>query len=242
MIPAVIAMQFEISDEVAIVIAHEFYTALAAGYPVDAALAEPRKAAFTGGNSAEWGIPVLYLRSADGRIFGVTPPMQGPVARREVPAVPAESAPVQPAAVRTAVGRPAGPSRARGVGRCRSPACLLFSPWFWDSSDSYQTSCPPRPRGFEMGRRRRRPHHCRFSPCDRQYLDLDPHGCRCHWRRGADVGQATSKQAAGVEQYSMEPCPCPGRRRRVGGQQRWPCALAGRWDKHCLYGSRRFAV
>ena len=61
-IPAVVAMQFEISDEAAIVIAHEFYTALAAGYPVDAALAEARKAAFTGGSSAEWGIPVLYLR------------------------------------------------------------------------------------------------------------------------------------------------------------------------------------
>jgi hypothetical protein len=72
--PAVVAMQFEISDEAAIVIGHEFYTALAGGYPVDAALAEARKAAFTGDNSAEWGTPVLYLRATDGRIFGVRPP------------------------------------------------------------------------------------------------------------------------------------------------------------------------
>ena len=111
-IPAVVAMQFEISDEVAIVIAHEFYTALAAGYPVDAALAEARKAAFTGGNSAEWGIPVLYLRSADGRIFGVTPPPQPAVPAQAMPAEPSKSAPVQQAALRTAVDRPAGPTRA----------------------------------------------------------------------------------------------------------------------------------
>ena len=119
-IPAVVAMQFEISDEAAIVIAHEFYTALAAGYPVDAALAEARKAAFTGGSSAEWGIPVLYLRAADGRIFGVTLPSQGPcplpsqgaLPAEGAPAVPAEPVAVQPAAVRTVVDRPAGSSHA----------------------------------------------------------------------------------------------------------------------------------
>ncbi len=63
-IPAVVAMQFEISDEAAIAIAHEFYAALAVDYPVDAALAEARKAAFTSGNSVEWGIPVLYFARA----------------------------------------------------------------------------------------------------------------------------------------------------------------------------------
>jgi hypothetical protein len=41
-IPAVIAMQFEITDEAAITLAHEFYAALADGYPVDGALAEAR--------------------------------------------------------------------------------------------------------------------------------------------------------------------------------------------------------
>ena len=43
-VPAVIAMQFEITDEAAITLASEFYSALADGYPVDGALAEARKA------------------------------------------------------------------------------------------------------------------------------------------------------------------------------------------------------
>jgi CHAT domain len=70
-IPAVMAMQFEISDQAAISLAHEFYGAVADGYPVDAALAEARKAVFAAGNAVEWGTPVLYLRAPDGRIFDV---------------------------------------------------------------------------------------------------------------------------------------------------------------------------
>lgn len=69
-IPAVIAMQFEVTDETAITLAHHFYAALADGYPVDAALAEARKAIFAR-NDIEWGTPVLYMRSPDGRIFNV---------------------------------------------------------------------------------------------------------------------------------------------------------------------------
>ena len=70
-VPAVIAMQFEITDGAAITLAHEFYAALADGYPVDAALAEARKAIFAEDNDVEWGTPVLYLRAPDGRIFDV---------------------------------------------------------------------------------------------------------------------------------------------------------------------------
>ncbi len=70
-IPAVIAMQFEITDEAAIAMSHEFYTALADGYPVDAALSEARKAIFAQENDVEWGTPVLYMRSPDGRIFDI---------------------------------------------------------------------------------------------------------------------------------------------------------------------------
>jgi len=69
--PAVIAMQFEITDEAAITLAHEFYAALADGYPVDGALAEARKAIFGQENDVEWGTPVLYMRSPDGHIFDV---------------------------------------------------------------------------------------------------------------------------------------------------------------------------
>lgn len=70
-IPAVIAMQFEITDEAAITLAHEFYAAVADGYPVDAALAEARKVIFAEGNDVEWGIPVLYMRAPNGRIFDI---------------------------------------------------------------------------------------------------------------------------------------------------------------------------
>ena len=70
-IPAVIAMQFEIADEVASTFAHEFYGALSDGYPIDASLTEARKAIFAAGHETAWGTPVLYLRAPDGRIFDV---------------------------------------------------------------------------------------------------------------------------------------------------------------------------
>ncbi len=68
-IPAVIAMQFEITDKAAVILAREFYDALADGYPVDGALAEARKSIFTAENDIEWGTPVLYMRAPDGHFF-----------------------------------------------------------------------------------------------------------------------------------------------------------------------------
>ncbi len=70
-LPAAVAMQFEITDEAALVFAHEFYLAIADGYPIDAATAEARKAIFASGNDVEWGTPVLHLRASDGRVFDV---------------------------------------------------------------------------------------------------------------------------------------------------------------------------
>ena len=68
-IPAVIAMQFEISDPAAVVFSQSFYQAIADGLPVDVATVEARRAMFAGDNEIEWATPVLYLRSVDGRIF-----------------------------------------------------------------------------------------------------------------------------------------------------------------------------
>ena len=82
-IPAVIAMQFEITDRAAIVFAGEFYSALADGYPVDSAVAEARKAIFADANDIEWGTPVLFMRVPDGRIFDVTPGSAPPAAAEE---------------------------------------------------------------------------------------------------------------------------------------------------------------
>jgi CHAT domain/SIR2-like domain len=69
-IPAVVAMQFEISDEAAIVFANGFYQPLATGFPVDASLAAARLAMLAErSDDIEWGTPVLFMRVPDGRIF-----------------------------------------------------------------------------------------------------------------------------------------------------------------------------
>lgn len=59
-VPAVIAMQFAIHDTAAITLAREFYEAVAVGYPVDAALAEARRALYGDHEWMEWGTPVLF--------------------------------------------------------------------------------------------------------------------------------------------------------------------------------------
>ncbi len=68
-IPAVIAMQFAISDRAASALASAFYAAVAHGYPADAALTQARIALFLDTRTMEWGTPVLYLRVPDGRVF-----------------------------------------------------------------------------------------------------------------------------------------------------------------------------
>ncbi|HYV06537.1 MAG TPA: CHAT domain-containing protein [Blastocatellia bacterium] len=73
-IPAVVSMQFPITDEAAIAFAAEFYKAIADYYPVDAALVDARNRM----NDAEWGTPALYMRSPDGCIFEA-PPGNGPI-------------------------------------------------------------------------------------------------------------------------------------------------------------------
>src|SRR5205807_206208 len=70
-IPVVIAMQFEITDKTAIQFSQEFYTRLAASDPVDAVLAEARKAIYFQSSPIEWATPVLYMRSPDGLVFKV---------------------------------------------------------------------------------------------------------------------------------------------------------------------------
>lgn len=72
-LPAVIAMQFEITDRAAIDFASGFYSALAACRPVDAAMSQGRQAIFAADNDVEWSTPVLYLRAADGVIFQIDP-------------------------------------------------------------------------------------------------------------------------------------------------------------------------
>ncbi len=73
-IPAVVAMQFEISDDAAIAFAEELYASLIAREEtIDVAVAEARKAVFTEINETEWATPVLFLRNQDGRLFDFVP-------------------------------------------------------------------------------------------------------------------------------------------------------------------------
>ena len=69
-VPAVLAMRTVVTDKAAISFAQEFYEALAAKCPVDAALAEARKAvALHDVEQGEWGTPTLFSRADDNQLF-----------------------------------------------------------------------------------------------------------------------------------------------------------------------------
>ncbi len=71
-IPAVLAMQYKITDTAAIEFSRSFYEALADRMPVDAAVAEARIAvSMAVTNTIEWGTPVLYMCSPDGVLFNI---------------------------------------------------------------------------------------------------------------------------------------------------------------------------
>jgi CHAT domain-containing protein/thiol-disulfide isomerase/thioredoxin len=69
-VPAVIAMQFEVSDYAAAEFASALYGALASAWPIDSAVAEARKAMYAV-SPLEWATPVLYLRADDARLFDI---------------------------------------------------------------------------------------------------------------------------------------------------------------------------
>ncbi|MCB9264969.1 MAG: CHAT domain-containing protein [Lewinellaceae bacterium] len=71
-IPAVVSMQFEITDRAALEFSRTFYETIAEGIPVDTAVQEARKAiSLVREESSEWGTPVLYMRSSNGRLFDI---------------------------------------------------------------------------------------------------------------------------------------------------------------------------
>jgi hypothetical protein len=81
-LPAVVAMQYEVSDRAAIEFARNFYESVTEGLPIDEAVSEARKAiSMSLAGTVEWATPVLYMRSSDGVLFEM--------AREEV-ATPAE--------------------------------------------------------------------------------------------------------------------------------------------------------
>lgn len=75
---AVVAMQSLITDQAAISLTRNFYEAIAYGYPVDAALAEARKAVYASGSDFDWGTPALFMRARNSTLFHIPQSAQYP--------------------------------------------------------------------------------------------------------------------------------------------------------------------
>ncbi|MBV9229218.1 MAG: CHAT domain-containing protein, partial [Chloroflexi bacterium] len=71
-IPAVLANQYNVTDDIAIKLSCTFYEVLTQGSPVDTAVSEARRAiALGGGNTLEWGVPALYMHTLDSIPFNL---------------------------------------------------------------------------------------------------------------------------------------------------------------------------
>ena len=71
-IPAVVSMQYVITDRAALEFSRMFYDAVAEGLPVDAAVTEARIAiSMTMNDASEWGTPVLHMRADNGHLFDI---------------------------------------------------------------------------------------------------------------------------------------------------------------------------
>jgi tetratricopeptide (TPR) repeat protein len=92
---AVVAMQSRIPEHTALVFTREFYRSLAQGYPVDGAMAEARKGILldVGHDAPDFGIPVLFLRARDGRLFEVK---EGAEAESDLPGLSGSFEPPPP--------------------------------------------------------------------------------------------------------------------------------------------------
>jgi hypothetical protein len=70
-IPAVLAMQYAISDNAAIEMSRSFYESLAQSQTLSTAIIETRQNIKLETQSSEWGTPALYTRSPDAVLFNV---------------------------------------------------------------------------------------------------------------------------------------------------------------------------
>jgi hypothetical protein len=86
-VPAVVAMQFPISDQAAIEFSRRFYASLAAGLSIERALTNARVAMWDERNF-EWGIPVLFTRTRAGTPFPSRERAPRPADDGQGPAVP----------------------------------------------------------------------------------------------------------------------------------------------------------
>jgi WD40 repeat protein len=126
-VSAVAAMQYEISDQAALLFARGFYGAIARGRGVDDAVSSGRVAILgLSDRTLEWVTPVLYLRGHESRLLTVPP--SGPGQPRVSPApgqgqvTPAPAAAlVTPAAGQVTPAQPAGVVVPAGLIRGAAP-------------------------------------------------------------------------------------------------------------------------
>jgi hypothetical protein len=105
-VPAIVAMQFPISDRAAVVFATAFYESLAHREPLEAAVVDGRLAICGerdcgGGETLEWVTPVLYLQAENGIMLEAQPEESAggaaaPAARSPQPTVPDASRAARP--------------------------------------------------------------------------------------------------------------------------------------------------
>lgn len=130
-IPAVVAMQYEITDPAALTFARRFYESLAKGRPVDQSVTEGRRSVLLSHRSLEWATPVLFLASREARLFDVLgrpAASQSASAPDPVPEAAPDPAP-EPVSdpVPDPVSRPR-PSLARQTGSAPLGSCTLVAP------------------------------------------------------------------------------------------------------------------
>lgn len=124
-IPAVVAMQFEITDSAAIRFSQTFYQHVAKRRPVDDSVMRARRALrLAKKDTLEWGTPVLYLRAVDGRIFDTT-----------IPPPPPDPSP-DPAPTPKAAATPPTPANQELSDR---PAPAPVPPWIFRNLDAVLT-------------------------------------------------------------------------------------------------------
>jgi hypothetical protein len=171
-VPAVLAMQYEISDRAAIEFTRSFYEAVASGRPIDSAVRDARLAvSLARPDSLEWGTPVLFLRQSDGRIrfaARIHPAATGHSAARFGPACPAAARPGSRATPSAAGVLPPGaraPARRAGHGaapaiRAEARASAPVAPIAPDRDGRDRSGLPRHRRGRRPGQRPRwrRPH------------------------------------------------------------------------------------
>jgi hypothetical protein len=91
-VPAVIANQYSISDDIAVKFSSIFYERIAAGAAVDEAITETRLRLW--GRTPEWATSILFLTAPNGRLFKINPKEVGKAAARVMKA-PVETSEVR---------------------------------------------------------------------------------------------------------------------------------------------------